>query len=202
MLVKVLERQNVDLLLLTLTFLKKLTIIRENKNEMKRLNLIEVLPNILKESNSDLLNLTLKVMYNLSFDGETRYKMVQSGSLPKLITFLNEDKHHEVVTRILYLISMDDKAKLMFAYTECVPLVIDMVILNLDHNVDVNLIALCINLALNKENAQLMVQNNRLHTLMARAFKYEDVLIMKLLRNISVHGELQIKYLVRYQSIK
>lgn len=47
MLVKVLDRQNIDLLILAVTFLKKLSIIKENKDEMRDLNLVEKLPRLL-----------------------------------------------------------------------------------------------------------------------------------------------------------
>lgn len=71
-----------------------------------------------------------------------------------------------------------------------------MLLLNLNPKVDMDLIALCINLALNKRNATLMVENNRLHTLMSRAFKYQDSLLMKLVRNISQHESLRNHFVV------
>lgn len=84
----------------------------------------------------------------------------------------------------------------MFTYTDCIPLIVDMLILNLGQRSDFDLISLCINLALNKRNAQIMVENNRLHSLISRAFKYEDTLIMKLLRNISHHEHLRTYFIV------
>lgn len=195
MLVKALERQNIDLLILVVTFLKKLSIVRDNKDEMYELNTVEKLPRLLQSAHPDLIQVTLKLLYNLSFDGGLRSKMIRVGFLPKLVTFLSDDKH-EIVIKILYHMSLDDKVKSMFTYTECIPLVVDMVILNLGQRSDFDLIGLCINLALNKRNAQIMVDNNRLHSLMSRAFKYEDTLIMKLLRNISHHEHLRINFIV------
>lgn len=75
-----------------------------------------------------------------------------------------------------------------------------MLLLNLNPKVDMDLIALCINLALNKRNATLMVENNRLHTLMSRAFKYQDSLLMKLVRNISQHESLRNHFVVNAAS--
>lgn len=83
----------------------------------------------------------------------------------------------------------------MFTYTECIPLVTDCLILNLNKKVDLDLIALCINLALNKRNAQIMVERNRLHNLMDRAFKYQDSLLMKMIRNISQHESLRSNFI-------
>lgn len=52
---------------------------------------------------------------------------------------------------------------------------------------NLELVALCINLAINKRNAQIMVEENRLRRLMARAFRNQDSLIMKMIRNIAMH---------------
>lgn len=191
MLIKTLDRNNVELLVLVVTFLKKLSIIGVNKDDMNDLNIVDKLPRLLQGTPPDLLQVTLKLIFNLSFDGPLREKMICAGLLTKLVTFLSDDKHHEIVTRILYHMTLDDKVKSMFTYTECVPLATDMLVLNLNPKVDLDLIALCVNLALNKRNAQLMIENNRLHTLMSRAFKYQDSLLMKMLRNISQHESLR-----------
>lgn len=191
MLIKALDRNNFDLLMLIVTFLKKLSIVRDNKDDMNELNIVDKFPRLLQSTQPDLLQATLKLIFNLSFDGQLRSKMICAGLLTRLVTFLSDDKHHEIVTRILYHMSLDDKVKSMFTYTECVPLATDMLVLNLNPKVDLDLIAFCINLALNKRNAQLMIENNRLHTLMSRAFKYQDSLLMKMLRNISQHESLR-----------
>ncbi|XP_055523469.1 kinesin-associated protein 3 [Wyeomyia smithii] len=193
MLLKALERQNFDLLVLVVTFLKKLSIVRDNKDEMYELNIVDKLPRLL-QSQKDLVQVTLKLLFNLSFDARLRAKMIRVGFLPKLVTFLSDDKHHEIVTRILYHMSLDDKIKSMFTYTDCIPVVTDMLLLNLNQKSDPHLIALGINLALNKRNAALMIENNRLHNLMSRAFKYQDTLMMKMIRNISLHESLRLPF--------
>lgn len=112
MLVKTLERQNIDLLILIVTFLKKLSIVKDNKDEMHELGIVEKLPRLLQSSHSDLIQATLKLLFNLSFDGQIRAKMMRVGLLPKLVTFLSDDKHHLTVTKILYHMSLDDKVKM------------------------------------------------------------------------------------------
>lgn len=196
MLVKALERQNIDLLVLIVTFLKKLSIVRDNKDEMKELNVIEKLPRLLHSSHSDLIQATLKLIFNLSFDGQLRAKMVRIGLLPKLVQFLSDDKHHAIVTKILYHMSLDDKVKGVFTYTDCVALLTDMLLLNLNKKSDIDLISLGINLALNKKCAQVMCENGRLRNLIERAFKYRDALMMKMIRNISSHDNLRQYFVV------
>lgn len=53
--------------------------------------------------------------------------------------------------------------------------------------IDLELIALGINLAANKRNAQLMCEGPGLKLLMRRAFKFNDPLLLKMIRNISQH---------------
>jgi Kinesin-associated protein (KAP) len=198
MLVKAVERQNIDLLVLIVTFLKKLSIVRDNKDEMHELMIVDKLPMLLHSSHPDLIQVTLKLLYNLSFDGKLRARMVRVGILPKLVTFLSDDKHHGIVTKILYHLSLDDKVKSMFFYTDCIPIVTDMLLLNLNQKSELDLVGLGINLALNKGNAQLMVENNRLHSMMARAFKFQDALLMKMIRNIAQHEALRSHFIVSF----
>lgn len=195
-LIKALERDNVEVLILVVTFMKKLSIVRDNKNDMNDLNVVERLPRLLHMHNPDLVQVTLKFMFNLSFDGNLRSKMIRLGMLSKLVTFMSVDKHHDIIIRILYHMSLDDKVKSMFTYTECIPIATDMLILSLNQKADTDLAALCINLALNKRNAQLMTENRRLQTLMGKAFRYQDVLLMKILRNVSSHDSLRALFVV------
>lgn len=165
---------------------------------MSRLDIVSKFSRLLQSSDNELLHVLLRLIFNLSFDASMRSQMIQVGLLPKMVTFLSDEKHHEIVTKILYHMSIDDKVKSMFTYTEAVPLAIDMLLLNLNPKVDMDLIALCINLALNKRNATLMIENNRLHTLMSRAFKYQDSVLMKLVRNISQHESLRYHFVVGF----
>ena len=49
------------------------------------------------------------------------------------------------------------------------------------------LVALAVNLAANKRNAQLICEGSGLRLLMKRAFKFKDPLLLKMARNISQH---------------
>jgi len=54
-------------------------------------------------------------------------------------------------------------------------------------NIELELIALCINLAANKRNAQVICDGPGLKLLLKRAFKFQDALLLKMIRNISQH---------------
>ncbi|KAF7700358.1 kinesin-associated protein 3 [Silurus meridionalis] len=187
LLVKTLDRDNEELLVLVVSFLKKLSIFLENKNDMAEMNTVEKLVRLVPCDHEDLLNVTLRLLLNLSFDTGLRNKMVQVGLLPKLTSLLSNETNKQIVMCILYHISIDDRSKSMFAYTDCIPQLMKMLFENKEERIDSELISFCINLAANKKNAQLLCEGNGLKMLMKRALKSKDPLLMKMIRNISQH---------------
>lgn len=71
-----------------------------------------------------------------------------------------------------------------------------MILNSEDEHVRSELIALGINLAINNKNAQLMVENNRLQGLVKIAFRNQDALVMKMIRNISQHDSTKENFVV------
>ncbi|XP_016921766.1 kinesin-associated protein 3 isoform X2 [Apis cerana] len=189
MLIKTLDRTNIDLLILVIAFLKKLSIFRENKDLMAEESIIEKIPRLLQSNNVDLILSTLKLLFNLSFDAKLRAKMIRVGLLPKLIKLLGQSdiKNKTIILGLLYHASMDDKVKTMFMNTECIQMITNMIVNSEDDQPKLELIALGINLAINSKNAQLMIESNRLQGLIKKAFRTQDPLIMKMIRNISQH---------------
>lgn len=72
-----------------------------------------------------------------------------------------------------------------------------MIIEHTEPTLPKHLIALAVNLAANKRNAQLMCENDGLRKLIERAFQYQDCLLLKMIRNISQHdGPTKILFVV------
>lgn len=67
-----LERNDFHLLLVTLVFLRKLSIINEYKDQMISINVIEKLERFFTCENDALLNFALLIYYNLAFDKNAR----------------------------------------------------------------------------------------------------------------------------------
>lgn len=197
MLIKTLDRTNIDLLILVITFLKKLSIFRENKDLMAEENIIEKIPRLLHSNSPDLVLSTLKLLFNLSFDAKLRAKMIRVGLLPKLIKLLGQSdiKNKTTILGLLYHASMDDKVKSMFTNADYIQMITNMILNSEDNQPKLELIALAINLAINSRNAQLMVENNRLQGLIKKAFRTQDPLIMKMIRNISQHESTKYHFL-------
>ena len=139
LLAAMLERQSQELLILVVSFLKKLSCYTKNKEEMKALNVVDKLcPLLTTEDNFDLVNATVRLLLNLSFDADLRARMIKVGSLPKLVLLMkkcSEEEPHprsanlqNSVVCVLYHLSFEDKVKSMFAYTDCIPLVMKMIL--------------------------------------------------------------------------
>ena len=166
---------------------------------MKSHNVVEKLAPLLSNTeNFDLVNATVRLLLNMSFDPDVRARMIKVGLLPKLVLLMkkcSEDPSNHPrsvnmqnsVVCVLYQLSFEDKVKSMFAYTDCIPLVMKMILETTDDQVSLEVMALGINLAANKRNAQLICEGHGLRVLMQRAFHYQDALVMKMIRNISQH---------------
>lgn len=91
LLIGAMERHsNIDLLILIVSFLQKLSIFVENKNAMASKSIIEKLAPLLDSPNADLVNVTLKLLFNLTFDTKLRNKMIKVNLLPKFIQFTSK----------------------------------------------------------------------------------------------------------------
>jgi len=186
---KMLERKNVDLLILATTFLKKLSIYKENKDKMAECNIVDKLTKFVPVSNDVLLLCVLRLLLNLSFDPELRDNMVRNGLIPKVVElFPNPNFQHESMA-LLYHISMDDKCKSMFTYTNAIPMILNMLLQVEDLHSAPVLIALAVNLTQNQRNAEVMCEGDGLAMLMDRAMAHADPLAFKVVRNISQQDE-------------
>ncbi|KAG6611436.1 Kinesin-associated protein [Phytophthora cinnamomi] len=185
-LAKLLDRVAPDLVILTITFLKKLSIFEENKDVMVDLTVVEKLVRYLNCNHDKTIQTALKLLFNLSFDPALREVLVRNSLIPKLVELLKKPPFRALSLRILYHLSIDDRCKSMFTYTEAIPIVMQLVINFPQNIVAKELAALAVNLSHNARNAELMCQNRGLEALATRVFRTRDPLLMKVIRNISL----------------
>ncbi|KAG2449627.1 hypothetical protein HYH02_005160 [Chlamydomonas schloesseri] len=193
-LVKMLERSNVELLILATTFLKKLSIYKENKETMSSCKIVEKLMKFVPVLNDVLLMSVLRLLHNLSFDHSLRDDMVKHGLIPKAVELMAVPRFQPVVLGLLYHISMEDKYKSLFTFTDCLNKMYDMLMrVQADLRNTPELIALAVNLTQNPRNAETMCEGDRFDKMMRRAFQTCDELMFKVLRNLSQQEGINIK---------
>lgn len=204
LLIQSLDRSSSDLLVLAVTFLKKVSIFEENKNTLKARGVIAKLCKFLPCSSQPLMHATLRLLFNLSFDAEIREQAVQIGMIPKLISLLKTPAFRARALRLLYHMSIEDRCKSMFTYTDGLPLIMGMIINFPQDALPKELAGLSVNISLNPRNAEVMVGNRGLNHLMDRMMTTRDPLLMKIIRNLSLwsfnsqqsleNADLQYKY--------
>lgn len=123
-----LDRVNPDLVILTLGFLKKLCVFEENKDTLVELAAIEKLIRYVRCDHEKTIQMTLKLLFNLSFDQALREILVKNSLIPKLVELLKKPPFRALSLRILYHLSMDDRCKSMFTYTDAIPIVMQLVV--------------------------------------------------------------------------
>ncbi|KAI8809755.1 kinesin-associated protein-domain-containing protein [Cladochytrium replicatum] len=192
-----LDRKTVELLILAVTFLKKLSIFRENKDEMVKNSdvLISKLGRLVPCDHQGLQNLTLRLLLNLSHDPQFRAALAKNGFAQKLVDVLHHKNHIVLSLQLLYMLSIDEKIKSMFSQTDLMPLVMRMILEYKGERVNLELMSLAINLGAHPRIAEIICEDNGLKFLMKRALKTRDPLILKMIRNISHHDGVQMKML-------
>lgn len=151
-LLQVLERRNLELRQLAIMFLKKLSIFKENKDEMAKNGIILRLSKFVPQDHQPLLIAALRLLSNLSFDPALRKQMVEHDFPPKLVEVFKRARGPvaELTLRLLYQISIEESARHKFRFTECIPMVMRLLLNQTDPSIDRTAVALAINLSLHQ----------------------------------------------------
>jgi hypothetical protein len=125
-LISMLDRQTPELLILVITFLRKLSVFKENKDEMLVHSeiLAGKLEKLLESSNKPLQSLTLRLILNLSHDTTFRHYFIKHAIFPKLVSMFTGQAFLAITIQVLYQLSIDDKNRGVSGFTECIPYVI------------------------------------------------------------------------------
>lgn len=180
-----LDRTSADLLILSFSFLKKISVFEENKDLLKENHVVQRLAKFIPCSSQPLVHLVLRLLFNLSFDSDIREQMVKDGLLPKLVTLLKTPSFRGRTLKLLYHLSVDDRCKSMFTYTEAIPMLLGMIVNFPQPLLARELAALMVNLSINPRNAKMLVTNRGMSHLMDRLINTKDPLLAKIIRNIS-----------------
>ena len=184
-LIDMLPRRSADLLILTVTFLKKLSLFAQNKNIMRDAGIVSKLSSFLPCSSEALVSAALRLEFNLSFDTDIREKIIECGHLPKLVTLLKTGAFRARTLKVLYHVSVDDRCKSMLPYTDITQLLMGLLINFPQPQLTRDLAGLAINAAWNVRIAEQMVSNQGINYLMDRMDNSRDPLLMKIIRTLS-----------------
>jgi hypothetical protein len=190
---------SIRLLVTIVTFIWKLSAMRENVDRLHELRVISTLSKMLPATASlngqtfpadELTNPVIKLLISLSFDPEMRHAMVKEGFVPRLVNILKEHpKHRSLVLRLLYHLSVEDRTKAIFTFTDAIPIVMQMIINFPGDHLGRELAGLAVNLSWHPRVAERMChfpkKNQGLMELVERMEVKKDPLLMKIIRNLS-----------------
>ncbi len=155
LLIRCLERNDLQLLVVALYFLKKLSVINSYKDEMIQLSIVEKLQRFFTCENDNLINLMLELYYNLSFDKQAREAIEKANLIPKFVKILSENGPlRGTAVSILYLLSTDQNIRFTLAYTNCFDYAMKLILFP---GKDINaaeILGLAINLSTNQRNVE------------------------------------------------
>jgi len=122
-----LERNNGNLIVLALYFLKKLSIISDCKDQMLKNGIIERMPRFFKNQNPAFVNLALRLLINLSFDNAAKVAVKEKGIIPYIVDMLKINELRLLALIELYLLSYNDKIRNDLAITDLPILVYQLI---------------------------------------------------------------------------
>ncbi|KAL5237021.1 hypothetical protein ACI65C_004431 [Semiaphis heraclei] len=184
-----LDRTSTDLLLISLKLLIQLSVYKEHIDKMKKYSIVEKLPKMFMMKNPTLENYTIKFLYNLSFDVTLSDEILKVGLLPKITELIGTEESSELVCRLCYHCSMDDRSRALFSHTNCLSKISDLLLTFNQYNLI--LAALCTNLTLNERNSQLLIAKQGLKPFVQLAIDTSDLMYFKILHNMSSHESLK-----------
>lgn len=190
LLTQTLERDHEDVLLVTMQFIKKLSVFEENKEMFSKPETLSRLVQLAQSGNVRVALLALRILFNLSFDEHVRSSLVESGVVKLLVDLLRSPPFRHIVLRLLYHFSMNDRCKsLMAFYQDGMMMLLQLVVHFPEARVGKDLVALVVNLATHQRCAEVMVASGLYQQVVLRVLKTRDPLLCKVLRHVVSHGE-------------
>ncbi|RKP16649.1 kinesin-associated, partial [Rozella allomycis CSF55] len=182
-------RENSDLQIISLIYLTKLCVFQENIKVLinDSESLCNSIESLFSSKSIEVLKISVRFLLNICHEVQIRLILSRLNILPKIIQILNYPISPEPILCLLYLLSIDDKAKSFFAFTEIVPFLMKNILECPDQKLPFELMGLSINIASNQQVAELIVQNNGLKFLIKKATKTLDNLLLKFIRNLCQH---------------
>eukprot|EP00440_Ansanella_granifera_P028431 gb/GFBE01030895.1/.p1 GENE.gb/GFBE01030895.1/~~gb/GFBE01030895.1/.p1 ORF type:complete len:799 (+),score=213.57 gb/GFBE01030895.1/:1-2397(+) len=205
LLANLIDRSSDDLISVTLTFLKKLSVFEENKDQIATPETLSTLVKLAQHPNVRVALLALRVLFNLSFDESVRSSLVESGMVKLLVDQLRNPPFRHIVLRLLYHFSMDDRCKSLMAYhRDGMIMLLQLVVHFPEPRVGKDLVALMVNLAAHARAAEVMVQSGLFPQIMLRVLTHRDPLLCKVVRHVASHSGIleQMCELLQSESIR
>ncbi len=127
LLLKNMERININLLLEVLLFLKKLSIIQQNKDAMIKGKIFEKMMKMFEIKHPYIWAINLQIFFNLSFDHGFRMEVISNKeAFFQLTSFFKYTDFRSNILRIFYNFSLEEKALPLFYNSETIFIIYEL----------------------------------------------------------------------------
>jgi len=185
LLLKNMGRININLLLEVLLFLKKLSIIQQNKDAMIKGKIFEKMMKMFEIKHPYIWAINLQIFFNLSFDHGFRMEVISNKeAFFQLTSFFKYTDFRSNILRIFYNFSLEEKALPLFYNSETIFIIYELLDKFPEKIIGAELAALTLNLISYPPNAQKLAENGRVKNLIERVLKNSDFELMKIIRMI------------------
>lgn len=187
-----LDRSNINLIVMVLLFLKKLSVYDINKDAMIKNVLLNQLSSMFGYTHQLIISLSLDIIYNLSFDSKFVLQIVERPEVFRnIIGCFKIQNLRGLVLRVLFNISKEATAKPLFADTDCIYILYELIIKFPEPRIGVELAALTLNLTTCNKNSDILADEEKIKCLMERAFSNNDFYLIKIVKNIIKYSEVE-----------
>lgn len=184
-LIKHMARTNINLLLEVLLFLKKLSIVQQNKDAMVKNGIFEKIMCVFEIKHPFIWAINLQLFFNLSFDHQFRLKVISKpAEFYKLTEFFKLTDFRSNILRIFYNFSLEEKAKPLFYDSDALYIIYELLDKFPEKIIGAELAALTMNLCSYPPNAKKIAENGRIKNLIERVLKNSDFELMKIIKTI------------------
>lgn len=183
---KNLGRQNINLLVELLIFLKKLSMFAVNKDAMIKNGILEKVMDLFKIGHPLIWKFNIDLLFNLSFDQKFRLKFLDKKEYFMTINelFLKNKEYRSIILRFFYNLSLEEKSMPLFYESDCLLILFELINKFPENLIAAELTALTMNLVTYPLNAKKIASKGRIRALIERALKFSDFHLIKIVKNI------------------
>ena len=188
---KNLGRQNINLLLELLIFLKKLSMFAVNKDTMIKNGILEKVMDLFKIGHPLIWKFNIDLLFNLSFDQKFRLKFLEKKEYFMNINelFKKNKEYRSIIIRFFYNLSLEEKSMPLFYESDCLLILNELIIKFPENLIAAELAALTLNLVTYPLNAKKIASKGRTKALIERALKFSDFHLIKIVKNILKYSD-------------
>ena len=188
---KNLGRQNINLLLELLIFLKKLSMFAMNKDTMIKNGILEKVMDLFKIGHPLIWKFNIDLLFNLSFDQKFRLKFLEKKEYFMNINelFKKNKEYRSIIIRFFYNLSLEEKSMPLFYESDCLLILNELIIKFPENLIAAELAALTLNLVTYPLNAKKIASKGRIKALIERALKFSDFHLIKIVKNILKYSD-------------